>query len=232
MPDEDTIKVKSFGGLYDEQMVHMTFDIDGRRDLHWFRDHVWVNASLHFHCNSIVEQSGNAGPYGYVRFCEKCKLITCFHHWDPYLSYELVYDQYFSETLNIGKCIRCGLRIAMDKGWLCHPTERSRELIAEVLKEIYPDPEPSEGIINGDPTEEKPIYATTLFTGWTGGMTGPYYNGHWMPSSFYAELPVLVSRIIEKQGEEAAKEYIRECIKNGTFCNENALKDTAIGSTI
>lgn len=235
MPTREKVQVKSFDGLYDEEITYQRFHINERDPLcGWLTRHKWVNGSLGWtkatdtghYSIEVVENGRNRGPDGCVRLCEKCKLIDCFHWWWNETEYELAYDAYYAETMTVATCRRCGLRVLLFTGGRSSPSERSFTLIAEVMEELYPNPEPdpSEGVILSPPQYVAPI------CGYTGSTCMPNSYGTTMPygnrgSKFYVELPVLVSRIIDKQGEEAAKEYVRQCANNGVQCSNNALRE-------
>jgi hypothetical protein len=134
--------VKSIEGLYDEVSKAVLMQVNNRKRCF---SHSFINASLHWESPhtakddsyySIDLQSRKIHEfdcewgfgYGAIRYCEKCKYISCIHLWDKakFVVYQIdagpfYHDEWYVETCRIcGRRIRtggCGVSKPSDEGW-------------------------------------------------------------------------------------------------------------------
>jgi len=211
--------VDSFEGHYHEQVRTHHYDINDRTWFDcWRKGHDWVNACLAWKWQTITCE-GNDKYYQYVRLCSRCKLVDCFHYWDKQTTLEVVVDEFYSNTMTVNHCSRCNRDIVAYTSSKESPDPRAWDLVAEIIEELYPSPPVSSGVIEGTPDPDDTTgYGPTL--GMTGTTVMPAQRGFTLPGSYlpgggYVSMLVTVSRILKKDGEEAAREYIKACLKDG-----------------
>ena len=218
------IQVDTFSDLYEEEASHVRYDINDRKDRCLPGRHTWVNANLGWANGgiSVGEISSNGNTYGSVRFCSRCLHVDCFHSWDGEKTYELYYDKYYSEKRTVGFCRRCKRRIYLYGAGCCHPSAAAQKLITEVINEVYP-PFPAQGVIEGGCDIKPGVYSPSQCTGMAMTLCGPATS---LGSGFFVELPVIVSRILDNQGEREARDYIKACLKDGIKCPSDVLTNS------
>mgnify|MGYP001575274607 CR=1 FL=1 len=123
---EAHLVVPSIEGLYDEKAEAVLYSINNR--VMCF-NHAWVNASLHWESTKKTdgsyfcidfqsEKSRFNSPewgfgYGGIRFCKKCKFISCIHLWEKEetYTYTVKHDKYHHTEYVVTQCRICSRRI-------------------------------------------------------------------------------------------------------------------------
>jgi hypothetical protein len=209
--------VTSFEGLCHEKVESRHYDINERTWFDcWWKGHDWVNACLAWKWQTITCE-GNDKYYQYVRLCSRCKLVDCFHNWNQETVFMVVVDEFYSNTLTVRHCSRCDRDIAYCSGCKETPDPRAWDIIMEIIKEFLPKPPAIVGVIEGTPDSSADAYNPI---GVTGSTMMPSQHGFTLPGSYlpgggWVSMPVTVSRILKQEGEEAAREYIKACLKDG-----------------
>ena len=185
----DKVIVRSFDGLYDVVAEATMHHINTRKRC---LKHNFINASLYWESAhdpddrshwsiDLREQEEGFGGTGRIRFCVNCKMISCMHKWE---------DPTTTYVLEHGKFYQ--EEIIVGKCARCG------------LRVMYGGCgvcKPTPDAWNVIDTVAKEMGRRSPSLGHDAG-----YGSGWL-----CELPVAVSQILDAQGEQAAKDYVRGC---------------------
>lgn len=118
--------------VFDEEMEATQYNVNNRKIC--FGNHEWINAGLNAWPDNTGSYDIGRGRCGDIRFCKKCKKISCVHHFtfQPYKSNRTKY--YHISTL-VGVCSICKLRIKLSSYGCHHASEEAWELMRGVVGE-------------------------------------------------------------------------------------------------
>jgi hypothetical protein len=134
--------VTSFEGLYDIDHGCIGYDINKRSIVPcWLAGHDWVHGALAWrqqrqangsYYESSWGHSYDRGAFNFgMKFCRRCKQIECVHVMTEQFDYRIELGRHVYQTLRVGKCEICGIRMSLAGCTHYHAPERVTNLVRE-----------------------------------------------------------------------------------------------------